>query len=96
MKNNLQIQLLDIRVTKKKDAELITGLSWKEAKEAEQMSLFNNNEMPWKLTGQNYLHAWRTHEDFLEIIEQFENIRLCSTHVIPHERRCGKCFTDND
>lgn len=91
-KNKLNLQFLDMRVTKKKDAKLITGYEWDELKGSDQLGLFRNKDIPWRLTGQNYLHAHRTHPDFLEIIKDFEQIRLCSTHVIDSEKRCGRCF----
>jgi len=95
-KNEIPLQMLDIRATKKKDVELITEMSWEEAlANPDQINLFRSSQGGWRLTGQSYLHAQKTNQDFLDIIENNKgDIRMCSTHVVKEEQKCGKCFMD--
>ncbi len=91
----LGLQFLDIRVTKKIDAEIISGMPWKQM--LGQASLLEDNvSNRWQKGSQNYNVAKTTHPDFLGVIGKGNKgkIRLCSTHVKGNEIRCGECFMD--
>jgi DNA repair photolyase len=100
--HNIPLQFLDVRVTRKADAPLITGDEWeslpqlKRNQSKAQPTLFDlaNEEQPrWGQTGQSYLCANITHPDWLKLIDNNRgNTRLCSTHAC--EKKCGKCFMD--
>ncbi|MBW3019646.1 hypothetical protein KY329_05710 [Candidatus Woesearchaeota archaeon] len=100
----IPIQFLDIRVTRKSDAQRITGSKWEDLPQlkrnhSHKASLFNSDDAPeeprWGQTGQSYLRANVTHPDWLKLVKKNRgNTRLCSTHVRKCERRCGKCFMD--
>jgi|GEM_PF-4550741 len=90
----LQLQYLDMRITKRRDAPIIGGDTWERLKYNPQRALFEELEGRWQLTGQNYLAARETHPDFLDLIGNNRgDIRLCSTHV-DDAQRCGNCFME--
>jgi hypothetical protein len=91
---HLNLQILDIRITRKQDAPIIGGASWDQLLNSSTSPIFPDKEIGiWKLGSQNYLHAHITHPEFLALIgDNKEKIRLCSTHVKKKERRCGRCF----
>jgi len=92
-KHGLGLQFLDARITSYKIAPLIGGKEWDELKCTSQANFFTAYQGTWH-KGQ-YLHAWKTHPDFLNIIGNNRGrIRLCSTHARPGEQRCGMCFMD--
>lgn len=100
-KDVLGLQFLDVRITKKKDAKVLGGASW-ECLESGQTSLYDCGSSSgevgggkWRRNGQNYMCAYETHSDFLDVIGSNRGgIRMCSTHVKKDERKCGMCFMD--
>ena len=93
-KEYLGLQFLDMRIMKKSLAPTIAGGEWDDLKYSPQMNLFHGPGR-WAQSGNNALHALYTHEDFLNIIgNNLGKVRLCSTHVIEEEKRCGRCFMD--
>jgi len=94
-KKYLGVQFLDIRITKKTDAELIGGAPWAALKyDGDQVNSLVQRGY-WTQNSQNYLHALITHSDYLKVIGKNRGkIRLCSTHAREEERRCGACFMD--
>ncbi len=97
-KEYLWAQFLDMRITKKKDAEIIGGMPWAELINLNnQKKLFIDQRGDWRRTGSNNLCANHTHPDFFKAIgKNNSKIRLCSTHVVEEEQRCGKCFMDEE
>lgn len=94
-KKYLGLQFLDIRITNKRTAATIGGAPWSHLVHSSQQDFFLESGK-WGRTGQNYLHALITDPYFLDLIgDNKGKIRLCSTHVVEDERRCGQCFMDN-
>ena len=72
----------------------IAGATWNDLKYDAQIDLFGKKPGRWALTGQNYLHALTTHEDYLNLADGSDDmIRMCSTHVKDYPK-CGNCFMD--
>lgn len=91
----LNLQFLDMRITRKKDSRIISGTEWRDLLASTQKRLFTDYMGSWRRTGQNHLCAYTTNPDFLRITgNNTGKMRLCSTHVIEEEQRCGKCFMD--
>lgn len=94
--DKMVVQFLDFRVTKKMIAKAITGHSWNELLANGQDSMFGGCcTGAWHKTGQNYLAATHTHPSWFRLVgENKGRVRLCSTHVVPEERRCGECYME--
>jgi hypothetical protein len=91
--HGISYQLLDYRITKKELAEHIGGAPWHLLKANKQMGLFQQHGK-WGLTGQNYLHALETHQDYQKLVGNNRGqVRLCSTHA-QDRKYCGQCFMD--
>lgn len=80
------LQFLDMRITRKEDAEIIAGAPWHVLKDPEQRSLFDNPGR-WHSTKQRFLAAHKIHPDFKDQV-------MCSTHTL--EKRCGNCFMGSE
>jgi len=93
-RGKLGLQFLDIRITKKKDAEIIGGNSWSCLKDTPQQDILLP-EKNWHLTGQGYLAANFVHPDYQNLAKNNNDIRICYTHSPTGKGNyCGRCFVD--
>jgi DNA repair photolyase len=96
------VQLLDLRLTGKEVARKLGIIGnkpgdtkWSDLKYSNQNHLFSGEKGRWHLQGNNYMCARNTDQTFLDAVnDNIGLLRMCSTHTIKDEQRCGLCFTD--
>jgi len=102
--NNLQVQLLPMRLTGKKFALDFTGSHWNTLKHLKQITLPGTpeeNQIGTYYNESGKLIAQVIHPYWREIIgDNTGNIRLCHHHRDPNNHNkdivyCGRCFLDN-